>query len=212
MPISVIIADDHPIVRSGIKNAVRDAKGEINFVAEASCGEEALNLCEIHKPDILLLDINMPGLKSVQVLRALQETKSRTRAVILTAYCDPENVSGMMKAGAAGYLLKEEEPETIQQAIRAIHAGRTWLSPLAMTALVEGLSEPPDASRLDTLSEREQEVLKLLAEGYSNPQIAEKLVIAEGTVKNHITNIYDKIGVHSRAEAVAWAWKHNLKE
>jgi DNA-binding NarL/FixJ family response regulator len=129
--------------------------------------------------------------------------------LILTAYCDPENVSGMLKAGARGYLLKEEEPDAVVQAVRALAEGRTWISPLAVKALVEELPDGADTPAVD-LSEREHDVLRLLAEGLDNPRIAETLSIAEGTVKNHVTNIYEKLGVHSRAEAVAWAWKRGI--
>lgn len=210
MPIRVLIADDHPIVRSGVKNAFRDAEN-IEVAGEATNADDALRMCRSLKPDVLILDIHMPGIKAVQLLHSLRGEELPTRALILTAYSDPENVSGMLKAGATGYLVKDEEPETILEAVSTVAAGHSWISPLAMKALLEDLPDD-DAAGEDALSERELDVLRLLAQGLDNASIAAVLTIAEGTVKNHITSIYEKIGAHSRAEAVAWAWKHGMRD
>jgi DNA-binding NarL/FixJ family response regulator len=121
-----------------------------------------------------------------------------------------ENVIGMLKAGATGYLLKEEDPSTIVEGVRAVAQGKTWLSSTVAESLVGQAAEEEKPTLEEMLSERELEVLRLLAQGYTNTQIAEKLAISESTVKNHVTNLYDRLGVHSRAEAVAWAWQHGL--
>jgi DNA-binding NarL/FixJ family response regulator len=205
MSIQVVIADDHPLMRSGVKN-VLNASSEIVVVGEAADGQQAISLYDQLQPDVLVLDVNMPGMKTLEVIKQLKGiSENRLKILILTAYSDPEMVNGMLKAGADGYLLKDEEPEIISLAVKSIYSGQTWISPLAMKALLE-----EETFGLDALSVREIEVLQQLAQGLDNPGIAEALNIAEGTVKNHISNIYEKIGVHSRAEAVAWAWKHGI--
>jgi two-component system, NarL family, response regulator DegU len=209
MTIRVIIADDHPVVRRGVKNVLLDAP-DIEVVGEAISGDEALEECLRLKPDILLLDINMPGLKAVNVVRSLREGQLALKVVVLTGYRDPENVLGMIQAGAKGYLLKDEEPTVLIDAVRAVHSGKTWVSPTAMEGLIDPVEEEKNRKTIDELTNRESEVLLLIAQGIDNHLIAEQLSIAEGTVKNHIVSIYEKLGLHSRAEAVTWAWKHQL--
>jgi DNA-binding NarL/FixJ family response regulator len=208
--IRVLLADDHPIVRSGIRNELM-RQPDIEVVGEATDGEEALRLTEALQPDVLLLDINMPGLKAVRVIRALRVQPSAPRILVLTAHGDRENVVGMLKAGATGYLLKDEDPSNIVDAVRAVAQGRTWLSMAVTQSLLE---QPASDTRYDRnlLSEREWEVLRSLARGNTNAQIAGELEISEATVKNHVTNIYTHLGVHTRAEAVAWAWQHGVVE
>jgi two-component system, NarL family, response regulator DegU len=209
MTIKVVLADDHPIVRSGIKNELGH-HSDIEVIGEAADGDEALRLAQALQPDVLLLDINMPGHKAVRVIRELQAQSTRPRFLILTAYSDVENVVGMLKAGATGYLLKDEDPSVIADGVRAVAQGKTWLSAAVAASLVgQAAGEEPLAEN-GRLSERELAVLRLMAQGYSNTQIAETLTISEGTVKNHVTNLYDRLGVHSRAEAVVWAWQHGV--
>jgi DNA-binding NarL/FixJ family response regulator len=209
MTIRVIIADDHPVVRRGVKNVLLDVP-DIEVIGEAISGDEALEECLRLKPDILLLDINMPGLKAVNVVRSLREGQLALKVVVLTGYRDPENVLGMIQAGAKGYLLKDEEPTVLIDAVRAVHSGKTWVSPTAMEGLIDPVEEEKNRKTIDELTNRESEVLLLIAQGIDNHLIAEQLSIAEGTVKNHIVSIYEKLGLHSRAEAVTWAWKHQL--
>jgi len=212
MPIRVLIADDHPVVRSGIRNEL-DAHDDIQVVGEAVDGDEALAQAEALQPDVLVLDLQMPGTKAPEVVRRLRATASGSHVLVLTAYGDVEYVLGMMQAGAEGYLLKDEDPAVIAEGVRAVDQGRVWLSGSVSATIARNLQsdlpspwQPPEA----LLTERELEVLTLVAQGCSNPQISERLVIADGTVRNHISAIYSKLRVNSRAEAVAWAWQRGV--
>jgi len=207
--IRVIVADDHPIVRKGI---IDELNRHPNFaiLSEATNGDEALNLSMNLLPDVLLLDISMPGAKPVHVVRELNKLEKPPRVLVLSAYGDLEYVLSMLSAGATGYMLKDEEPSTIAQGVLAVSKGETWLSPNVTASLVQHSIRDTYQSKGDELTTRERDVLVLLAKGYPNERIAETLYIAEGTVKNHVTRIYDKLGVSSRAEAVAWAWEHGF--
>ncbi len=208
MAIRVLIADDHPVVRSGIQTELT-YHPDIEVVGEAVNGDEAVKLAETLHPDVLLLDINMPGLKAAPLVRRLREQSSRPHVLVLTAYGDLEYVLGMLQAGAEGYLLKDEDPAAIAEGIRAVSQGRTWLSSAVAASIVQHKAEDAPLPK-EVLSGRELEILRLMAQGFSNTQIAERLVLAEGTVKNHVSTLYAKLGFNSRAEAVAWAWQHNL--
>lgn len=209
MTIKVVLADDHPIVRSGIKNELGQSR-DIEVVGEAADGDEALRMAQAVQPDVLVLDINMPGQKAVRVIRELQAQAARPRILILTAYSDVENVAGMLNAGATGYLLKDEDPSVIAEGVRAVAQGKTWLSAAVAASLARQVVGEEQLGVNWALSERELEVLRLMAQGYGNTHIGEALSISEGTVKNHVTNIYDHLGVHARAEAVVWAWQHGV--
>lgn len=204
----IAIADDHPIVRNGLKIELAQHAG-IEIVGEAGDGDAALQLVQTRKPDLLLLDIKMPGMKSMLLLRALARLPRPPRVLILSAYGDLEYVLTMLKTGATGYLLKDEDPVTIIEGVRAVARGETWLSPRVAAALVSHSLQGTTTADA-ALTPREKEVLVLIARGHDNRQIVENLSLSEGTVKNHITNIYDKLGIRSRAEAVAWAWEHGL--
>ncbi len=207
--IRVIVADDHPIVRSGIKNELLRYP-DIQVLNEAANGQEAINQAEALQPDVLLLDINMPGLKAVQVVQQLRALPNPPEVLILTAYGDEELVMALLKAGARGYLLKDDDPCMIIEGVRTVAQGQTYLSQTVATSVVEYIIQGGTQSPEPTLSGREIEVLKLVAQGWSNTQIAQALEISEGTVKNHLTNLYNKVGVHSRAELVVWAWQRRL--
>jgi DNA-binding NarL/FixJ family response regulator len=210
MTIKVIIADDHPFLLSGIKNVLIDAP-DIEVVGEAIDGDQALKQCHDLKPDILVLDINMPGLKAVNVIYALREKVPELKVVVLTGYRDSGNVLGMLRAGVKGYLLKDEKPTILIEAIKEIYDnGRTWISPGAQEELTEIVDKNNYSEEIENLTDRELEIFLLVAQGMNNQQIADKLKIADGTIKNHLINIYDKLNLHSRAEAVAWAWQHRL--
>lgn len=211
MTIKVLIADDHPVVRSGVRNELAYCN-DIQVVGEAVNGEEALEMVKQLHPDVLLLDLNMPGMKAVHVMRTIREMPSSTNVLVLTAYGDPENVLGALKAGAGGFLLKDSDPTEIVTGVRAVAAGRTWIDPEVAGFLLEDPLGGPDLPGAEDLSEREAEVLRLVGQGFRNPEIAERLAISEGTVKNHITNIYEKLDLHHRAEAVVWAWQNGLVE
>jgi DNA-binding NarL/FixJ family response regulator len=207
--ITVIIADDHPIVRNGIKNELA-RHDEIEVVGEAESGDESLQQAIKLQPDVLLLDINMPGFRAIDVVREISKREGKTKVLVLSAFGDLEYILAMLKAGATGYMLKDEEPATIAKGIRAISKGETWLSADVATRLVFASVRSSQNYGKSELTSREKEVLTLIAKGHDNRKIAETLSISEGTVKNHVSNIYEKIGVNSRAEAVAWAWEYGV--
>jgi len=207
--ISVVIADDHPIVRNGIKNELSHHE-DIVVIGEAVNGDESLQQTLRLQPDVLLLDINMPGLRAIEVVRELRKREGKTKVLILSAYGDLEYILAMLKAGANGYMLKDEEPSTIADGITKISRGETWLSADVATKLVFNSVRNGKGIGTSELTAREKEVLRLIAKGYDNLKIADFLSISEGTVKNHVSNIYNKVGANSRAEAVAWAWLNGL--
>jgi DNA-binding NarL/FixJ family response regulator len=204
----VIIADDHPIVRSGIK-AELDAAQDVKVVGEAASGDEALSLVADLSPDVLILDVNMPGKKALAVLHEL-EGRLSPKVLVLTVEEDVECVVAMLKAGATGYLVKDEHPRAIVDGVRAVARGEVWLSKTVLGGLIEHSLRKDIAAPTTPVTPREMDVLRLVAQGKYNEQIATLLGIAEGTVKNHITNLYDKLQVHSRAELVAYAWQNGL--
>jgi DNA-binding NarL/FixJ family response regulator len=204
----VVIADDHPIVRSGVK-AELDAALDIEVVGEAASGDEALQQVADLAPDVLILDINMPGKKSVAVVRELA-TPGAPKVLVLTVEEDLEYVVAMLKAGAIGYLVKDEHPRAILDGVRAVARGEVWLSRAVLGGLVKQSLQGEGAAPAAPVTPREMDVLRLVARGQYNAQIAEALNIADGTVKNHVTNLYEKLEVHSRAELVAYAWLNGL--
>lgn len=207
--INVVIADDHPIVRAGIAMQLSH-HADIDVRGQAANGEEALHLVQLHQPDVLVLDVHMPGMASVDVLQQTQRLPSPPRVLILTAHNDIESVLALLRAGAKGYLLKDEEPSAITAAVRAVASGQTWLSAAIMASMVEHTTrETPKPDEPD-LSVREIEVLRLLADGQDNQEIGDKLGISERTVRFHLRNIYDKLGVQRRGSAIAWAVRQHL--
>jgi DNA-binding NarL/FixJ family response regulator len=210
--IRVLLADDHPSVRAGVRGALAGAP-DVDVVGEVKDGGEALRLVEELQPDVAILDCRLPGLDGAEVARAIQERRLPTRVLALSAYGDDRYVYAMLEAGAKGYLLKDEALETVVQAVRRVARGKEWytrsLRP-KVGAWTRG--ETPMPAGLTGLTEREVEVLRLMAKGWDNARIAESLCIAEGTVKNHVSTIYAKLNVSSRAEAVAWAWQQGLIE
>lgn len=208
VPIRVLIADDHPIVRSGLRGELAYDEGVV-VVGEALNGDEALRLAQELQPDVLLLDVNMPGMKAIQVLKEVKRLLPACRVLVLTAYGDSGTVLGMLKGGADGYLLKDEDPLVIHEAIRAVAGGQTWLSQAVSEQLVL-LTRGETATLGDTLTRREQEVLHLIGEGKSNLEIAQTLSLAERTVEFHVSNLLKKLGVRSRVEAVVWAKEHDV--
>lgn len=210
-PIRVVIADDHPIVRSGIAGQL-SLEPDITVQGQAVDGAEALQLVRSLLPDVLILDINMPGIRSVDVLQQVHTMPKPPHVLILTAHNDVESVLILLKAGAKGYVLKDEEPMAITTAVRAVSQGRTWLSTAVMASMVDHTTR--DAMKTDTrqLSQREVEVLRLLAEGRENQDIGDSLGISERTVRYHLRNIYDKLDVQTRGAAIAWAVRQRLNE
>jgi DNA-binding NarL/FixJ family response regulator len=210
-PLRILIADDHPVVRSGVRNELANYAGLL-VVGEAVDGDEVLARVRELSPQVLVLDIHMPGMKAVEILHALADFPAPPATLVLSAYGDPENVFGMLEAGARGYMLKDADPEQIAEGIRAVASGKRWLSQEILEVVLAQRLPPTEilAVNQERLSTREQEVLALLGHGLSNAQIAEQIQLSEMTVKNHVTSLYSKLNLHTRAEAVAYAWQHGL--
>jgi len=205
--IRVMTVDDHEILRGGIRFLLL-AFDDIELVGEAHSGEEALRLCEQLRPDVVLMDMMMSELNGADTTKILRERHPQIQVIALTSFHNRELVQQAMQAGAIGYLLKGISMDELAQAIRSAHAGRPTLAPEAVQALVQAPGPPPKIG-ID-LSEREREVLGLLAEGLSNAEIAEQLVVSVAAVKYHVSSILTKLGASNRTEAVALAWQHDL--
>ena len=212
-PIRVLLADDHPPLRAGMK-ARLEVEEDITVVGEAGNGRDALFLAKELEPNVLVLDMEMPDMTGLDVANQLREDGSLIRILVLSAHEDPEYIIRMVEGGTvAGYLTKNESLDTIVAAVRGVARGEEgWLSREVAAALMKqkrGRGQEIDNS-LDQLSRRELEVLQLIAQGLNNIQIGEELYIAESTVKKHVSNIYTKLELNSRAEVTAWAWKNGV--
>lgn len=206
--IRVLMIDDHPIVRSGIRMLLEKA-GDIEVVGEADRGNDAVGLLKRLKPDVLLLDMEMPGKTGVEVAREVEAARLPVRVLALSAHDDEEYIMNLLANGAAGYLTKEEALDTIVDAVHGVANGEEgWLSRRA-AARMATMTRKRQRDNIIDLTDREEEVLKLVAEGWTNNRIASELALSERTVRFHLTNIYDKLGITSRAEAISWAVKRS---
>lgn len=203
--IRLVVVDDHPVVREGLVASLEDDP-EFQVVGEAGSAKEAMSLVAARKPDIVLLDLELPEVTGLEAIPDLIAAHADSKVLILTAYDTDERVLGALRAGAKGYLLKGASLEEIARAIRAVHAGESYLEPrIASKVLTQLGPKKPTA-----LSEREREVLRKIADGHSNKQIAQALGITERTVKFHVTSIRNKLGADTRAQAVALAAQRGL--
>jgi NarL family two-component system response regulator LiaR len=207
--IRVMVVDDHAVVRTGLGAFLR-AFQDLELVGEAPNGEQAVRLCQQMHPDIVLMDLMMPGMNGVEATRAIRQRCPDVQVIALTSFADDQLVQQALEAGAIGYLLKNVSHDELAQAIRTAYAGRPTLAPEATQALIHAATQPPPPGH--DLTPREREVLALLVEGLSNPEIAQRLVVSESTIKSHVSNIISKLGVASRTEAVALAIRHRLVE
>jgi two-component system nitrate/nitrite response regulator NarL len=206
--VRVLVADDHPLYRDGIVRAIKQ-RPDLQLVGEAGDGRDALAAIQEIEPEVAVVDFNLPSLSGIQVVTALTDMGSPVQVLILTAYTDSELVYDAIAAGARGYLLKDVDRRTICDAITAVARGKTVFSPV----LHDGIAEQIRAHRHDPrprLSPREREILTLAAEGRSGPEIARILFLSPSTVKTHLANIYDKLGVSDRAAAVAKALREGV--
>lgn len=207
--IRVILADDHALVRQGIRLFLEEAP-DISVVAEASNGEEALHLAEQYLPDVAVMDIQMPGMSGIEATRQIRARFPSVHVLILTAYDEDPYVMALLQAGASGYVLKSAEAEELLQAVRSVHDGQAVLSPEAATKVarqIQASSRIDSAPVPETLTDREVEILRLVAQGLTNIAIGQQLSISSRTVQGHLANIYGKLGVQSRTEAVTEALK-----
>jgi len=207
--IRVILADDHAVVRRGIRGFLEEP-GDITVVAEAANGDEALELIREHQPDVAVLDIQMPGRTGLEVTRAVRSEQLPVGVLILTAYDDDPFVMTALRAGANGYVLKTAEPEEIVAAVRSVHEGQSALDPVLLRKVMAYVSGRPLPGSVEQLSAREIEVLRLAARGFTNKAIGVQLGISDRTVQGHLTNIFGKLDVASRTEAVTKAIQQGL--
>jgi len=208
--IRILLADDHPVVRDGIRNRL-EREEDFSVVGEAANGEETIRQVRRTRPDVVLLDVAMPGPGAVPVMEALRQAVPSAKVLVLSAFDDDEYVFGMLTAGATGYALKDERLSTIVEAVRAVSRGETWLSP-RVAAKVTRRAVGDEKAEDNPLTDREQEVLRLMTQGKENAEIAAELVITERTVKFHVGNIYAKLGVTSRTAAVVEALRRRWVE
>jgi len=213
LPIRVLIADDHALFRQGVRRLL-DTASDIQVVGEAASGTEALRLVEDLAPDIVLLDVSMPGPSGVEVARVVKTTSPRTRVIIVTVFTNEEFLFEAIKAGAMGYLLKDSSPEELIRAVRVVAQGEGLIAPAMAGKIFKEFARAADtreaAPLVTPLTQREVEILQHVAAGLANKEIASRLGISERTVKNHLSNIMEKLQVNSRTQAAVYALKSGL--
>jgi two-component system, NarL family, response regulator LiaR len=209
--ISILLVDDHEVVRRGLHNYLDTVPG-LYVVGEASCGEEALNLVMDLVPDIVLLDLIMPGMDGVETTRQIKKISPRTQVVVLTSFHDDAHIFPTLKAGAVAYVLKDMRMERLAEVIHKAQQGEVTLHPRVAARVLQNLrgDNLDDPQLFSELTERELAVLRLIANGLTNSQIAEKLVISEYTVKGHVSNILSKLHLADRTQAAVYAWQSGL--
>lgn len=210
MAVKVIIADDHTMVREGLKQLL-EIDSEIKVVGEAGDGYECLDITNKMKPDIVLLDLNMPNLGGLETLKIIKQQKMSCKVIVLTIHNEIEYLIKVLDIGCDGYVLKDSDFETLKKAIFTVYEGETYIEPALTPLLNSSLAERDILKeKVSYLTKRELEVLKLIASGAFNKEIASSLNISERTVKNHVSNIFRKIGVSDRTQAAVFAIKNNI--
>lgn len=211
--IRIMIADDHSIVREGLKQLL-ELESDFEVVGQASNGVETIERVKELKPDVLLLDINMPIMNGIKALKKLKEDGIDTKVVILTIHEDREYLIETMQIGASGYILKDSDSASFFKAIRDANNGESYIQPKLAADLIKEFNKPRGSriKKENELTQREYEVIALIADGLNNKDIAEKLFISEKTVKNHVSNIFRKINVSDRTQAAIYAYKNNIKK
>lgn len=211
MTISVLIADDHAIVRAGLRMLI-NAKSDLVLIGEATGGFEAIEKVQLLGPDVIVLDLSMPDLDGLAVTRKLQDYQSNCRVLILTVHEDDALLREAIKVGAAGYIIKHAAEDELISAIRAVNRGEIYVHPKMIRSLIqpEKKAEGPAKEFLNNITSREEEVLKLIVQGYTNRQIADELTISARTVEGHRANLTEKLGIKSRVELLRYAREHGL--
>ena len=210
--ITLMLVDDHSVVRLGLK-AYFATLPDIQVIAEAASGKEALELAARHAPDVVLMDLIMPGMDGVEATQLVKKASPRTQVIVLTSHHDDEHIFPAIRAGALSYLLKDVDPDDLADAVRKARVGEAVLNPRVAARLVkemQGVRASEALNPFNELSEREMEVLRLIADGMSNQDIAEALVISEKTVKSHVGNILSKLHLADRTQAAVYAWREGI--
>lgn len=210
--ITVLIVDDHQVVRQGVR-AFLDTQSDLSVVGEASSGEDAVQLASQHIPDVVLMDLVMPGgVDGVEATRRIKNTSPRTQVVVLTSYHEDEHIFPAIRAGALSYVLKDIGPGELAEVVRKAAQGEAVLHPNVAARLIQEVQGTRGTSPnpFTELTEREMEVLRLIADGLSNARIADKLVISEKTVKGHVSNILSKLHLADRTQAAVYAWREGI--
>ena len=210
MAVKIMIADDHSMIREGLKNLL-ELDGDIQVIAEAVDGEDCLEKLQLVKPDVLLLDINMPKKNGLEVLKSLKSRRSKLKVLVLTVHNETEYLMKAVDIGVNGYVLKDSESAELKKAIFTVADGETYIQPSLIPALNAKMIETnKDAEKIKSLTKRELDVLKLLAVGMFNKEVGKRLEISERTVKNHVSNIFKKLGLTDRTQAAVFAIRNNL--
>ncbi|MFS4096504.1 response regulator [Streptomyces sp. AF1A] len=208
-PIRVLLVDDHQVVRRGLRTFL-EVQDDIAVVGEAADGADGVDRAEELRPDVVLMDVKMPGMDGIDALRRLRELGNPARVLIVTSFTEQRTVVPALRAGAAGYVYKDVDPDALAGAIRSVHAGHILLQPEVAGALLAQEEAGPGQGRAGSLTEREREVLGLIADGRSNREIARALVLSEKTVKTHVSNILMKLDLADRTQAALWAVRHGV--
>jgi DNA-binding NarL/FixJ family response regulator len=208
-PIRVLLVDDHQVVRRGLRTFL-EIQDDIEVVGEAGDGAEGVARTEELRPDVVLMDIKMPGTDGIEALRKLREQDNPAKVLIVTSFTEQRTVVPALRAGASGYVYKDIDPEALADAIRSVHAGHVLLQPEVAQALLAQDEQGGGQGRGTSLTEREREVLALIADGRSNREIARALVLSEKTVKTHVSNILMKLDLADRTQAALWAVRHGV--
>ncbi|MFF3398645.1 response regulator [Streptomyces sp. NPDC002659] len=209
--IHVLLVDDHQVVRRGLRTFL-EVQDDIEVVGEAADGAEGVARAEELKPDVVLMDVKMPGMDGIDALRKMRELANPAKVLIVTSFTEQRTVVPALRAGASGYVYKDVDPEALAGAIRSVHAGHVLLQPEVAGALLSQDDQGSGTGRSTTLTEREREVLGLIADGRSNREIARALVLSEKTVKTHVSNILMKLDLADRTQAALWAVRHGLTD
>jgi NarL family two-component system response regulator LiaR len=207
--IGVLVVDDHAVVREGLRSFL-DLQEGIDVVGEAADGEEALRRAEELRPDVILMDLVMPKLDGVGAMRELRRRLPESRVIVLTSFADDDRLLPAIQAGAAGYLLKDAQPQELARAVRAANDGEALLDPGVAARLVDAIAQTPDEEPAERLTPRERQVLELIGRGLPNKLIARELEVSEKTVKNHVSHVLAKLGVSDRTQAALYAARTGL--
>ncbi len=207
--ISVLLVDDHPVVRQGLRTFL-ELQSDMEVVGEAADGEEAVASVEQLVPDVVLMDLMMPNMDGIEAIRRIRQLSPTTRVIALTGFVDDSKVFGSVKTGAAGYLLKDVQPQDLANAIRTVHGGEALLHPAIAAKLVREFSEPAEPQPFENLTAREMDVLRLVAQAKSNKEIAAEFVLSEKTVKTHVSNILQKLHLADRTQAAVYAIRQRI--